>query len=177
MSYRTISASFVVALGLIISPGQVFAESDPSAKYRVLSNENSSLNISTINNFLAQAEDSIESGDLDQAIDELKKARTVSNLLLGYYRDINGSFRGIDALIPREMSKKNREVVQLLAKANMQLATIHRSKGEPELAVPLLIEVVKSLSPVNPIGAKAYEQLVELGFVDTPYLGATKQSL
>ena len=82
---------------------------------------------------------------------------------------------GIDALIPRELSKKNQKVIQLLAKANIQLATIHRSKGEPELAVPLLVEVVKILSPSNPIGAKAYQQLVELGLVETPYRGAPKQ--
>tara|TARA_B100000700_G_scaffold323931_1_gene428847 strand:- start:919 stop:1398 length:480 start_codon:yes stop_codon:yes gene_type:complete len=158
---------------LIISSCPAFAENDPSSKYRVLSTENSGLNISTVSIFLDQAEASINSGDLDLAIDKLKKARTVSKLLINYYRDINGSFRGIDALIPREMSKKNRDVMQLLAKANMQLATIHRSKGEPELAVPLLVDVVKILTPVKPKGAKAYQQLVELGFVETPFRGAT----
>jgi len=55
----------------------------------------------------------------------------------------------------------------------MQLATIHRSKGEPELAVPLLVDVVKILSPANPRGAKAYQQLVELGLVETPFRGDT----
>ena len=56
----------------------------------------------------------------------------------------------------------------------MQLALIHRSQGNPELAVPLLVEVVKTLSPSNPIGAEAYQQLVELGLVDTPYGDASK---
>ena len=105
----------------------------------------------------------------------MEKARSFSNLLIDYYSDLNSSFKGIDALIPRELTKKNRNVIQLLAKANMQLATIHRSKDEPELAVPLLVDVVKILSPANPRGAKAYQQLVELGFVDTPYGGTTNQ--
>ena len=171
-----IFTSVLVSIGLILFPGSGFAENDPSSKYRVLLTENSFLNINTINTYLDQANFSIEKGDLDDAIQKLNKARTGANLLINYYKDLHGSFKGIDALIPRELAEKNRKVIQLLAKANMQLATIHRSKGEPELAVPLLVDVVKILSPVNPRGAKAYQQLLELGFVDTPYGGAPKQS-
>ena len=167
--------SFFVSIGLILSPMAVFAENDPSSKYRVLSTENSALNIITINSFLEQAKVAINTGNLDDALGKLEKARTFSNLLISYYRDLHSSFKGIDARIPRELSKKNRNVIQLLAKANMQLAIIHRSKGEPELAVPLLVEVVKLLTPTNPRGAKAYQQLVELGFVETPYFGVSKQ--
>ncbi len=177
MSCRTTFVTFSVALGLFLSSGSVFAEGDPSSKYKVLSTDNSGLNISTVNAYLDQAEVLIEKGNLNEAIERLKKARIVSNLLINYYRDINGSFRGIDALIPREMGKKNRDVIQLLAKTNMQLATIHRTKGEPELAVPLLVDVVKILTPVTPNGAKAYQQLIELGFVETPYRGAIKQPI
>ena len=162
-------ASFFVSIGLILSPGSVFAENDPSSKYRVLSTEKSALNIDSINSFLDQAKVSINTGNLDDALEKLEKARTFSNLLINYYRDLNGAFTGIDALVPRELTIRNRNVIQLLAKANMQLAIIHRSQGNPELAVPLLVEVVKTLSPVNPKGAEAYEQLVELGLVDTPY--------
>ena len=171
MSYIKVFASFFVSIGLTLSPGSVLAENDSSSKYRVLSTENSALNISTINSFLEQAKVSINTGNLDNALEKLGKARNYSNLLINYYRDLNSSFTGIDALIPRELTKKNRNVIQLLAKANMQLAIIHRSKDEPELAVPLLVEVVKILTPANPIGAKAYQQLVELGLVETPYRG------
>ena len=177
MSFRAVFASFSVAIGLILIPFAAFAEEDPSSKYRVLLTENSGLNIGVVSNFMKEAEVSINTGNSDEAVEKLKKARTVCNLLLTYYRDLNGSFRGIDALIPREMSKKNRNVQQLLAKVNMQLATIHRTKGEPELAVPLLVDVVKLLTPVKPLGAEAYQQLVELGFVDTPYRGAPKQPI
>ena len=171
---KTFSSVFV-SICLIISPGSVFADNDPSSKYRVLLTENSGLNKSTIKSFLDQAKVSINNGNLDDAVEKLNKSRTSSNLLINYYRDLNTSFKGIDALIPRELTRKNREVIQLLAKANMQLAIIHRSKGEPELAVPLLVEVVKILSPSNPIGANAYQQLVELGLVDTPYRGAPRK--
>tara|TARA_Y100001968_G_C19365577_1_gene722334 strand:- start:250 stop:783 length:534 start_codon:yes stop_codon:yes gene_type:complete len=177
MFHRKIISSFLVSIGLILFSGSVFAESDPSSRYRVLSSQDSGLNISAINAFLDQAEVSINSGNLDEAVEKLNKARTVSSLLITYYKDINGSFKGIDALIPREMSKKNRELSELLAKANMQLASIHRSEGEHELAVPLLVDVVKILTPIDPKGSKAYQQLFELGFVETPYRGAPKQSL
>ncbi len=170
-----IYASLLVSIGLIFSSGSVLAENDPSSKYRVLSTEKSSLNLSSINTYLDQAKVSIEKGNLDDAFEKLNKARTVSNSLISYYKDLYSSFKGIDALIPRELAKKNRNVIQLLAKANMQLATIHRSKGEPELAVPLLVDVVKILTPANPIGSKAYQQLFELGFVQIPYRGAPKQ--
>ena len=172
-----IFTSLLVSIGLIFFPSSVFAENDPSSKYRVLSTEKSGISISTINNYLDQAQISIKNGSLDDALEKLKNARTVSNTLINYYRDLHSSFKGIDALIPRELTKKNRNVIQLLAKANMQLATIHRSKGEPELAVPLLVEVVKILSPSNPRGSKAYQQLLELGLVDTPYSGTNKKSL
>lgn len=168
-------ATLFVSIGLIIYPGSALAEIDPSSKFKVLATENSFLNDTTINSFLDQAKVSINTGNLDDAIEKLEKARRFSNLLISYYKDLHGAFKGIDALIPRELSKKNRNIVQLLAKANMQLAIIHRSQGNPELAVPLLVDVVKTLSPVNPTGAEAYQQLVELGLVDTPFGVDTKQ--
>ena len=167
-------ASLFVSIGLIIYPSSVFAENDPSSKYKVLATENSSLNEGNIISFLDQAKVSINTGNLDEAVGKLEKARISSKLLITYYRDLHGAFKGIDALIPRELTKKNRNVFQLLAQANMQLALIHRSQGNPELAVPLLVEVVKTLTPANPIGAEAYQQLVELGLVDTPYGDASK---
>ncbi len=177
MSYLNNFGSFFISIALIISPVSAFAESDPSSKYRVLLTENSTLSMVSINSFLNQAKVSIDNGNIDVAVEKLKKAIKASNLLTIYYRDLHSSFKGIDALIPRELTKKNRNAIQLLAKANMHLATIYRSKGEPELAVPLLVEVVKILSPTNPRGARAYQQLIELGFVDTPFGGAPKQSL
>jgi hypothetical protein len=35
--------------------------------------------------------------------------------------------------------------------------------------VPLLVEVVKVMSPTSEPGRKAYQQLLEIGFVSTPY--------
>jgi hypothetical protein len=40
------------------------------------------------------------------------------------------------------------------------------------VAVPLLVEVVKIMTPAREEGRKAYQSLVELGFVTTPYTAA-----
>ena len=89
--------------------------------------------------------------------------------LLGFYRDLSGSFRGLDARIPREMDQKGREALETMAQANLRLAAVFRRQNQPEVAVPLLVEVVKVMTPANPEGRKAYQNLVEIGFAATPY--------
>ena len=71
MSYMKNFASFFVSIGLIFSSSAVFAENDPSSKYRVLSTENSSLSIITIDSFVDQAKASINAGKLDDAVEKL----------------------------------------------------------------------------------------------------------
>ena len=74
MSYRRIFPSFLVSIGLFFSPGSVFAENDLSSKYRVLSTKYSNLNLGSINTFMDQAKVSIKNGNINEAIEELKKA-------------------------------------------------------------------------------------------------------
>ena len=52
--------------------------------------------------------------------------------------------------------------------ATYQLALVHRAQDQPELSVPLLIQIITSQSPTSGLGKKAYEQLLEIGFVDAP---------
>jgi hypothetical protein len=37
------------------------------------------------------------------------------------------------------------------------------------VAVPLLVEVITTMTPSSEAGRKAYQQLREMGFVTTPY--------
>ena len=53
--------------------------------------------------------------------------------------------------------------------ATYQLALVHRAKNQPELAVPLLIQIIRSQNPTTDLGKKSYQQLYELGFVDVPF--------
>ncbi len=38
-----------------------------------------------------------------------------------------------------------------------------------ELAVPLLVQIIRSQQPTRDLGQKSYQQLLELGFVDAPF--------
>jgi hypothetical protein len=67
------------------------------------------------------------------------------------------------------MDQKGRETLTLLSQANLRLAAVFRRLNQPEVAVPLLVEVVKVMTPTSEEGRKAYQGLVEIGFVVTPY--------
>jgi hypothetical protein len=71
------------------------------------------------------------------------------------------------------MDDKGRQALELQATIDLRLAAVLRRMNQPEVAVPLLVEVVQIMSPASPQGQKAYQTLVELGFVATPYAGAT----
>ena len=77
----------------------------------------------------------------------------------------------MDARIPSEMQKKGKDTLKILAESNERLAALYMKDKEPEVAVPLLIEVIRIMSPNSPEGKKAYEILIQLGFVDTNYKG------
>ncbi|MCP9834704.1 MULTISPECIES: hypothetical protein [unclassified Cyanobium] len=127
------------------------------------------LNLSSVKSLLSRGDAAVASGNLAEGRRLYDLARDASRRLLGFYRDLSGSFRGLDARIPREMDDKGREALTLLAETNLRLAALFRRQNQPEVAIPLLVEVVKILTPTNEGGRKAYQQLVELGFVVTPY--------
>jgi hypothetical protein len=67
------------------------------------------------------------------------------------------------------MDQKGREALETMAQANLRLAALFRRQNQPEVAVPLLVEVVKVMTPASPEGRKAFQSLVEIGFAATPY--------
>ena len=113
----------------------------------------------------------IANGNFEKAKENYDKARNLAKQLSGFYRDLNGSFRGLDARIPLEMDKKGRESLKLWAESNSRLASLYRRKKQPEVAVPLLVEIIRLMSPNSPQGKEAYDNLIQLGFVNTPYKG------
>lgn len=118
---------------------------------------------------LARGDGAAAAGNLTEARRYYDQARDASKQLLGFYRDLSGAFRGLDARIPREMDDKGRQALDTLVQANLRLAALFRRQNQPEVAVPLLIEVVKTMTPSTEVGRKAYQQLLEIGFASTPY--------
>ena len=77
----------------------------------------------------------------------------------------------MDARIPMEMHEKGKATLQSLAESNSRLAAFYIRNETPEAAVPLLIEIIRVMSPNSSEGIEAYKTLEELGFVETKYKG------
>jgi cell division septum initiation protein DivIVA len=118
---------------------------------------------------MAEANQAVAAQNYAIAVKKLQDARQVFNQLSNFYQDLAGSFSGIDNRIADTNRRKALETAQLRDEATYQLAIVHRAQNQPELAVPLLVQIVRSQQPTRSMGQKAYQQLLELGFVDSPY--------
>lgn len=116
-----------------------------------------------------EAGSAVSSQNYDLAINKLQSARQVFNQLSNFYQDLAASFAGIDSRIAETQRQQAFQTAQMRDEATYQLALVHRAQNKPELAVPLLVQVVRSQNPTRDLGKKAYQQLFELGFVDSPY--------
>ncbi|MGV0026455.1 hypothetical protein [Phormidesmis priestleyi] len=103
------------------------------------------------------------------ALKKLQEARQVYNQLSNFYQQLATSFSGIDNRVADSQRKKALETAQMRDQATYQLALVHRAQNQPELAVPLLVQIVQSQQPTRDLGKKAYQQLLEIGFVDSPF--------
>lgn len=120
---------------------------------------------------MAEASSAISAGDYDLAVAKLQQARQLFNQLSNFYQDLTSSFSGIDNRIADEQRRMAVETAQMRDQATYQLALVHRAQNRPELAVPLLVQIIRSQQPTRTLGQQAYQQLFELGFVDSPYQG------
>ena len=139
--------------------------------YKVLSNDNKKLSISNVEHYLTQGDKFIKNGDFDKAKDSYLNARKLAKQLASFYSDLNTSFKGVDARIPKEMQIKGKETLQILAESNKRLASLYIKDEKPDVAVPLLVETIRIMSPDSKEGREAYERLIQLGFVETKYKG------
>ena len=149
----------------------VFADIKNPKDYKVLSNDGKKLSILNVEYLIQQGDKFIQNGDFDKAKGSYLDARKLAKQLASFYSDLNNSFKGIDARIPNEMQTKGKETLQILAETNERLASLYIKTKEPEVAVPLLIETIRILTPNSPQGKEAYESLIKLGFVENKYKG------
>ncbi|WP_320674862.1 hypothetical protein [Prochlorococcus sp. MIT 1341] len=176
MRYRIRITIFALLTALSCSSASVVAETNPLSSSRVLAQKSAGFNADAVESLIKKGDSAASSGKLEEAKKNYDQARSASKQLLSFYRDLSGAFRGLDARIPREMDAKGRRVLGLLAKTNLRLAALFRRQNQPEIAVPVLVEVVRLMSPAKPEGQKAYQRLLELGFVETPYSSADRKS-
>lgn len=120
---------------------------------------------------MTEATEAIDEENYELAREKLQSARRVFNQLSNFYQQLAGSFQGIDNQISEEQRQQALKAAQLRDEATYQLALVHRAQKETALAVPLLIQVLRSQNPTSELGNKSYQQLRELGFVQSPFPG------
>ena len=160
-----------IFLGIPPNMNLSYAESKNPNEYKVLLSTNKKLSISDVKDYLNEGDKLVEDGDFEKAKQTYDKARNLAKQLAGFYRDLNGSFKGLDARIPLEMDKKGRKSIKIWAQSNARLASLYKRKKQPEVAVPLLVEIIRLMTPNSTEGKEAYEDLLQLGFVETTYKG------
>ncbi|NEQ30098.1 MAG: hypothetical protein F6K04_03710 [Leptolyngbya sp. SIO4C5] len=144
------------------------AEGNPQVT-EVLPQSSILLSIESSERLMQEAEAAIAVQDYGTAISKLQEVRQLLGQLSGFYRDLSELFTGIDNRISDSHREKALATAQMRDEATFQLALVHRAQNQPELAVPLLVEIVRSQQPTRNLGQRAYQQLFELGFVDAPY--------
>lgn len=141
---------------------------DPN-NMRPLNQDGSILSLQGGQRLMSEANNAVTAQNYGLAAKKLQDARQVFNQLSNFYLQLSSSFSGIDNRIYEAQRKKALETAEMRDEATYQLALVHRAQNQPELAVPLLIQIVRSQNPTRALGKKAYQQLFELGFVDSPF--------
>jgi tetratricopeptide (TPR) repeat protein len=171
MKFLKLIPILFIFFGNFSSENLVQAEVNNPNNFKVLSNDNKKLSISNVKYYIKQGDKSIKNGDFEKAKDSYLNARKLAKQLASFYSDINTAFLGIDARIPNEMQRKGKETLQILAESNKRLASLYIKNGKPDVAVPLFVEIIRIMSPNSPEGKEAYENLIQLGFVQTKFKG------
>ena len=171
MKFLQLFPLLLVLFGFFPFENLVYAGTDNSKNYKVLSSNSKNLSIANVKYYLKEGDKFIKNGDFDKAKDSYLDARKLAKQLASFYSDLNSSFKGVDARIPIEMQRKGKETLQILAESNERLVSLYLKTDKPEVALPLLVETIRIMSPNSPEGKEAYEKLIQLGFVETKYKG------
>ena len=171
MKFLKLIPIFFIFFGSFPYKNFLHAEVKNPSEFKVFSVNNKKLSIANVRYYIKKGDDFIKNGDLDNAKDSYLDARKLAKQLASFYSDLNTAFKGTDARIPNEMQRKGKAILQILAESNKRLASLYTKNETPEVAIPLLIENIRIMSPNSPEGKEAYEKLIQLGFVETKYKG------
>ncbi len=161
-------------LGFVSRPYRRTGSEEPSAAVadvaRPLNQDDSPTGIRAAELLIADAENAATAGDQATAVARLQTARETLNTSSSYYQTLFNTFTGIDRRVSTEMRQKALEAAELRDQATLQQAQAYQALQQPNLAIPLLVEVLNSQNPTRDLGKQAYDQLLEIGFVAQPYV-------
>ncbi len=118
---------------------------------------------------MSEAASAVSAQNYTLAAKKLLDARLLMNQLSNFYQGLSSTFLGIDNQASESARRKALESAQLRDQSTYQLALVYRANNQPEMAIPLLVEIIRSQSPTRSLGQQSYQQLLELGFVDVAY--------
>ncbi|MBE9063137.1 hypothetical protein [cf. Phormidesmis sp. LEGE 11477] len=136
---------------------------------RAIEEANSPIGIAAGQSLMSEAEVAISDQNYTLAATKLLEARQALNDVSTHYQSLSSVFIGLDSRVNQDLRSLALESAQVRDQASYQLAVVYRAQNRPDLAVPLLVEVVKSQQPTRGLGQQAYQQLYELGFVGVAY--------
>lgn len=139
------------------------------AATRAIEQSSSPIGIAAGQSLMSEAESAIADQNYPLATEKLVAARKALNDVSAYYQNLSSVFVGVDSRVNSDLRDLALRSAQVRDQATYQLALVYRAQSRPELAVPLLVEVVQSQQPSRELGQQAYQQLYELGFVAVPY--------
>ncbi|WP_107667410.1 hypothetical protein [Cyanothece sp. BG0011] len=142
--------------------------SDPN-NLRPLTQGDSLLSLQGGEKLMNEATEAINQENYDLAVNKLQQARKVFNQLSNFHLQLANSFSGINTEVYDAQRASALKTGEMRDTATYQLALVHRAQDQPELAVPLLVQIIRSQNPTTDLGKKSYQQLYELGFVDVPF--------
>jgi len=131
--------------------------------------ENGVLSVTGGRRLLKEALAAASVQNYDLAVTKIQDSRQVFNQLSNFYQELAKQFDGVDNRIADRLRKRAVDTAQERDGATYQLALIYRAKNQPELSVPLLIQLIRSQSISRELGQKSYQQLLEIGFVEDVY--------
>jgi thioredoxin-like negative regulator of GroEL len=157
--------ALIIGLGIVV-PSVAQAQPKPVAPTSPNTLDSSVFSLNGADRLVSEAMDAVTKQNYDLAATKLQDARQVYNQLSNFYQDLVGSFTGLDNRIADSHRQRALQAAQLRDKSTYQLALVYRAKNQPELAIPLLVQLVRSQQPSRDLGKQAYQQLFELGFVE-----------
>ena len=147
MKFLKLISILIIFFGNITYKNLVFAEIKNPKDYKVLSNGSKNLSISNVEYFIKQGDEFIKNDNFEKAKESYLDARKLAKQLASFYSDLNQAFIGVDARIPQEMQRKGKEILQILAESNARLASLYIKSDKPDVAVPLLVGIIRIMSP------------------------------
>ncbi|MEL6815430.1 MAG: hypothetical protein AAFP03_11525 [Cyanobacteria bacterium J06598_3] len=152
-----------------VLPADAQPPAEASGATRAVGSSDSPIGIAAGQALMSEAESAIAAQNYTLASEKLVAARKALNDVSTHYQSVSAVFVGVDSRVTSALRALALESAEVRDQASYQLAVVYRAQSRPDLAVPLLVEVVQSQQPTRPLGQQAYQQLYELGFVSVPY--------